>query len=202
MARKEDIEKLILENQGFVYSMANKYASSGVPYNDLVSSGFLGLVIAAHKFDPTRGSKFISFATSFVQHEMIKTIRETRFPCRIPLNLNVLVNRIRRGEGDEESPEFATIIPLLRTPETEGSLLGASYEPSLDFLIVDQILRSLDERSQYLIRAFVGIGLERPRSISEIAAEVGLSKQRVRNLIAQGLKKVREIFEGAYYERP
>ncbi|MEM4720876.1 MAG: sigma-70 family RNA polymerase sigma factor [Candidatus Methanomethylicaceae archaeon] len=193
--KNEEIEKLVLENQGFVYSMANKYASSGVPYNDLVASGFLGLVIAAHKFDPTRGSKFISFATSFVQHEMIKTIRETRFPCRIPLNLNVLVNRIRRGEGDEDSPEFATIIPLLRTPETEGSLLSSSYEPSLDFILVDQILQSLDERSRYLVRAFVGINLDRPRTISEIAAEVGLSKQRVRNLIAQGLRRVKEIFE-------
>jgi len=184
--------KLVLENQGFVYSMANKYASSGVPYGDLVNAGLLGLVIASKRFDPSRGSKFISFATSFVQHEMIRTIRETRFPCRVPLSLNAIVNKIRRGEGDEDSPEFAAILPLLRTPERESfhGVEEGLEEVLVNRLSISQALDHLDNRTRNLITRFAGINCE-PLGISELAAEFKLSKQRVRSLISQGFLAMR-----------
>lgn len=188
--------ELVLNNQGFVYSMANKYASSGVPYGDLVNAGLLGLVIASKRFDPDRGSKFISFATSFVQHEMIRAIRETRFPCRVPLNLNAAVNKIRRGEGDEDSPEFASILPLLRTPEREnfgGTEIG--FEDALIArLSVSYALSCLDLRTRSLIIRHAGIDCE-PLGISDLAVEFKLSKQRVRSLISQGFINMRRVFE-------
>ena len=188
--------ELVLKNQGFVYSMANKYASSGVPYSDLVNAGLLGLVIASKRFDPGRGSKFISFATSFVQHEMIRTIRETRFPCRVPLNLNSAVNKIRRGEGDEESPEFAAILPLLRTPvHEEVHEVEAGLEDNLVLKIsIKQALTCLDLRTRNLIARYAGIDCS-PLGISELAAEFKLSKQRVRSLISQGFVNMRRTLE-------
>ena len=57
------LDDRVLNNRGFVYDMAKNYSSSGVPFNDLVNAGMLGLVIAAKKYDTTREVKFISFAT-------------------------------------------------------------------------------------------------------------------------------------------
>jgi RNA polymerase sigma factor (sigma-70 family) len=176
--------------------MANKYASSGVPYGDLVNAGLLGLVIASKRFDPDRGSKFISFATSFVQHEMIRAIRETRFPCRVPLNLNAIVNKIRRGEGDEDSPEFASILPLLRTPERENftGFEGGFEDTLVARLSVSHALSCLDLRTRKLIIRYAGIDCM-PLGISELALEFNLSKQRVRSLISQGFVNMRRVLE-------
>lgn len=194
--RVEEENELVLQNQGFVYSMANKYASSGVPYFDLVNAGMLGLVIASKRFDPERGSKFISFATSFVQHEMIRTIRETRFPCRVPLNLNSVVNKIRRGEGDEESPEFAAILPLLRTPAQD--IFFSGFECTEDAIVaklsISQALLALDERTRSIIIRYAGLDCV-PLGISELAVEFNLSKQRVRSLISQGFQRMRRVLE-------
>ncbi len=195
--RIEVEQNLVLENRGFVYSMANKYASSGVPFGDLVNAGMLGLVKASKKYDVTRESKFISFATSWVQHEMIKVIRETRFPCRVPLNLNKTVNRMRRGEEDENSPEFAAILPLLKTPVEDGSFSG-NYESHESAIInrisIEQALEKLDDRTRHMIILFSGLTQE-ALGISEIAREFSLSKQRVRSLICAGLAQLKEFLE-------
>lgn len=194
--RRELEHSLILDNRGFVYSMANRYASSGVPFCDLVSAGILGLLKAAKKYEVGRESKFISFATSWVQHEMIKVIRETRFPCRIPLNLNSTVNRIRRGEEDESTPEFAALLPLLKPPSEETAI--TSYETHeetvVDKISIQQALHFLDDRSRQMIKMHVGL-IGEARGISEIAKEFNLSKQRVRSLIASGLVQLKRYLE-------
>jgi RNA polymerase sigma factor (sigma-70 family) len=193
LQRTEVEHKLILDNRGFVYSMANKYASSGVPFGDLVNAGMLGLIKAAKKYDTSRESKFISFATSWVQHEMIKVIRETRFPCRVPLNLNKAVNKIRRGEGDESSAEFAAIIPLLKTTseESPASNHTVSFESEvINKVSIQQALATLDVRTRNMVTLYAG--LERDAlGISEIARVFSLSKQRVRSLICAGLEQLR-----------
>jgi len=45
-----------------VVSVAKKYQNQGVPLSDLINEGNLGLIRAAHKFDDTKGIKFISYA--------------------------------------------------------------------------------------------------------------------------------------------
>lgn len=189
-------QSLVLDNRGFVYSMANRYSSSGIPFNDLVNAGLLGLLKAAKKYDTERESKFISFATSWVQHEMIKVIRETRFPCRIPLNLNSTVNRMRRGEEDESTPEFAALLPLLKPPSEETAI--TSYETHEDVIVdrisIQQALQFLDERSRLMIQMHMGL-LGEARGISDIAKEFSLSKQRVRSLIGTGLLQLKRYLE-------
>jgi len=194
LTRREIEQNLVLDNRGFVYSMANKYASSGVPFGDLVNAGMLGLLKAAKKYDENRESKFISFATSWVQHEMIKVIRETRFPCRVPLNLNKTVNRIRRGEGDEESPEFALILPLLKTPaENSTTTDSISHEEMvINRVSIMQALEHLDVRTKRMIIMYAGLGCE-ALPIADIAGSFKLSKQRVRSLICSGLAQLKEF---------
>jgi RNA polymerase sigma factor (sigma-70 family) len=189
-------QELVLANRGFVYSMANKYVSSGVPFGDLVNAGMLGLVKASKKYDTSRESKFISFATSWVQHEMIKVIRETRFPCRVPLNLNKTINQIRRGDGDEDSPEFAAVLPLLRTPVAEGHFNSfiTHEEAIIDRISISQALETLDLRTKQMLILFAGLGCG-ALGIPDIAKRFKLSKQRVRSLICAGLVQMRASLE-------
>lgn len=189
-------DELVLENRGFVYDMAKKYASSGVPFNDLVNAGMLGLVIAAKKYDETREVKFISFATCWVQHEMIKVIRETRFPCRIPLNLNKVINQARRGEIEDTDPTLADIMPLLKTPEALQFNDTFSFgQGVIDKVSVIQALESVDIRTREMIKMLFGINRDDACNIPEISKAFHLSKQRVRNIIKAGLQVVKKALE-------
>src|SRR5437773_4805521 len=58
----EALDKLVRSNLRFVVSVAKKYQNQGVSLSDLINEGNLGLIRAAHKFDETKGIKFISYA--------------------------------------------------------------------------------------------------------------------------------------------
>ena len=58
----ECLDKLVRSNLRFVVSVAKKYQNQGVSLSDLINEGNLGLIRAAHKFDETKGIKFISYA--------------------------------------------------------------------------------------------------------------------------------------------
>src|SRR4051794_41418322 len=59
---QEALDKLVRSNLRFVVSVAKKYQNQGVSLSDLINEGNLGLIRAAHKFDETKGIKFISYA--------------------------------------------------------------------------------------------------------------------------------------------
>lgn len=61
---------------GFVIDMAKTYRCSNVLFEDLVCAGNIGLCIAAKRFNPSHGTKFITYASWWIRYEMQKAIRE------------------------------------------------------------------------------------------------------------------------------
>ena len=59
---KEALEKLIKSNLRFVVNVAKNYTGYGIPFQELISAGNIGLIEAAKRFDPERGVRFISYA--------------------------------------------------------------------------------------------------------------------------------------------
>ena len=64
------MDDLIKSNTGLVHWQAKRFAWCGAAYDDLVQEGMLGLLIAAQKFDPTRGVKFSTYATWWVRQRI------------------------------------------------------------------------------------------------------------------------------------
>ena len=82
------LELLINSNLRFVISVAKKYQHNGLDFNDLINEGNLGLIKAAHKFDETKGFKFISFAVWWIRQSIIQAISEKRRMIKVPSHKN------------------------------------------------------------------------------------------------------------------
>jgi RNA polymerase primary sigma factor len=111
------LQKLTRANLRFVVSVAKRYQNQGLPLGDLISEGNIGLVRAAHKFDETRGFKFISCAVWWIRHGILDALAEHTRMIRLPRNhINMLTkinhqaglleNRLERTATQEELAEF------------------------------------------------------------------------------------------------
>src|SRR5262245_43772703 len=73
---QEALDKLVRSNLRFVVSVAKKYQNQGVSLADLINEGNLGLIRAAHKFDETKGIKFISYAVWWIRQAILQALAE------------------------------------------------------------------------------------------------------------------------------
>src|ERR1700744_1396530 len=80
------LHKLTRANLRFVVSVSKKFQNQGLPLNDLISEGNLGLIKAAHRFDETRGFKFISYAVWWIRQGILQAIAEQSRMIRLSLN--------------------------------------------------------------------------------------------------------------------
>ena len=90
----EALDKLVRSNLRFVVSVARKYQNQGVPLSDLINEGNLGLIRAAHKFDETKGIKFISYAVWWIRQAVLQALAEQSRIVRVPLNRAGALHRI------------------------------------------------------------------------------------------------------------
>jgi RNA polymerase primary sigma factor len=92
----EALDKLVRSNLRFVVSVAKKYQNQGVALSDLINEGNLGLIRAAHKFDETKGIKFISYAVWWIRQAVQAAIARHGRPVRVPLNRTADLSRLGR----------------------------------------------------------------------------------------------------------
>jgi RNA polymerase primary sigma factor len=93
---QEALDTLVRSNLRFVVSVAKKYQNQGVSLADLINEGNLGLIRAAHKFDETKGIKFISYAVWWIRQAILQALAEQSRIVRVPLNRAGELHRIGR----------------------------------------------------------------------------------------------------------
>jgi RNA polymerase sigma-B factor len=87
VARERLQEQIVIRYSGLVKWIAGRYVNPAVEREELEQVGFLGLVLAIQRFDPDRGSDFISFARPTVQGEIRRYFRDKRRWIRLPRRL-------------------------------------------------------------------------------------------------------------------
>ena len=137
-------EKLVKANLRFVVSVAKQYQNRGVSLQDLINEGNLGLIKAAHRFDETRGFKFISFAVAWIRQAISQAVSEQSRIVRLPMNKVNALSKIRTTASALEQelkrqPSIDEIASKLDVKEdVVDTLLGAgSRHVSLDEPIDD-----------------------------------------------------------------
>jgi RNA polymerase primary sigma factor len=89
-------EHLIVANTRLVISIAKRYQGPGVPFQDLIQEGNLGLMKAVNKFDPDRGYKLSTYATWWIRQAITRAIANQARTIRLPVHMGELVRRLYR----------------------------------------------------------------------------------------------------------
>src|SRR5512143_1920373 len=136
---EEALDKLVRSNLRFVVSVAKKYQNQGVSLADLINEGNLGLIRAAHKFDETKGIKFISYAVWWIRQAILQALAEQSRIVRVPLNRAGTLHRIGKRSS-------ALLQELGRepTPSEIAEGMDISQEEVAKTLSISQAHLSLD----------------------------------------------------------
>ena len=131
--------KLVEANLRFVVSIAKQYQKRGVPLPDLISSGNMGLITAAERFDEEKGFKFISYAVWWIRQAILQTLAEQSRTVRLPLNKVGLLYKISKAsrklaQEQADAPDPADIAAQLdvTVEEVKETILQGRSVQSLD----------------------------------------------------------------------
>ena len=89
---------LVKSNLSFVVKIASEYKNMGLPFEDLLNEGNIGLIEAAHHFDSSRGTKFITYAIWWIRKSILKALSQHAAMVRIP---NYQLKKVRNVRNTE-----------------------------------------------------------------------------------------------------
>ena len=125
---KNALNKIIESNLKFVVSVANKYRVTGIPLEDLINEGNIGLVKSAFRFDETRGFKFISYAVWWIRQSILQFIADQGRVVRLPANVANSMTKMKKNSEKLESalerlPTMGEIAELMEISEKDADKL-------------------------------------------------------------------------------
>jgi RNA polymerase primary sigma factor len=173
---------LINANMRLVVSIAKKHSAQADNFFELVSDGNMSLIRAVEKFDYGRGFKFSTYASWAIMKNFARSIPDEKH------------RRERFVTGHEEVFEIA---PDTRSDEHE---IVATQERARTN--VNRLLDYLEPRERDIIRMRAGMDDHAPATLEEIGQQFGITKERVRQLNARAMKKLRSIAEEQELDLP
>ncbi len=126
-------ERMIKANLRLVVKIALDYVGRGIPLEDLISEGNLGLIRAAKEFKPQYGTRFSTYASYWIKQSIRHALINTTATIRLPAHMVGLLTRWRRAERvlyrqDGRMPSFDELATFLGLTETQKGLVAKAHQ--------------------------------------------------------------------------
>jgi len=175
--------QIVQANLRLVVSIAKRHISGTEDFFGLVSDGNMSLIRAAEKFDFARGNKFSTYASWAIMKNFARTIPE----------------EFKQRDRFRATPE-----ELFTAHQDERTdQVGLEAAQALRERQVERILASLDEREQQIILSRYGLDhTVEPLTLKEVGSEMGVTKERIRQIESRAMNKLRQAAAEEHIEIP
>jgi RNA polymerase sigma factor (sigma-70 family) len=192
--------RLIEHHLGLVVMLARRYGNRGLPLLDLIEEGNLGLLRAAQKFDPERGCRFSSYAKWWIRQAIELALMTQKGAVRVPVH----VARESKRRARLASPGQPSASPPSEPTETSDTALASIVAPEHEqpeWLLhlasqrtqLERALLQLKTIERNVLEARFGLPDDATRTLQSIGRQLNLSSERVRQIEAEALGKLRKI---------
>lgn len=200
-------DKIVKAYSRLVLKIALDYRKTGVPLEDLLSSGFCGLIRAVELFDITRGKRFMTYGLYWIKAAIHFAIEQHKNLIAIPWNKSVAIKKAKKNAvaNDElvkcdsinnsivsfESPVFDNSKNTIADVVKDENVYDVAAKVDTDMLI-DIMLAALPENEKIVLREMYGIGCDKPNTLREIADHMDCSHSRIKQLRDQALRRIKK----------
>jgi RNA polymerase primary sigma factor len=211
------LEKIIKHNLRFVVSIAKQYIGNGVPFEDLISAGNIGLVKGISGFDYLRGFKFSSYIVWHIRASIIETISKDSRLIKLPTNAWASIRKTEKKLDKDQDIELTSKEKRMlgrgldsKTTSLDKQFVNEESMTLLDVLTNDNTLspaeninskdrekflnsffKDLTEKEKYILEKFFGLNNNSKIQIKEISIALGVSSNTVKNIKDKAFYKLK-----------
>lgn len=195
------LQKLVSANLKYVVTLANKFIGMGVPINDLIQEGNLGLIEAAKRYQPSADNKFLTYAKFWIRKRLNLALCEHGRTVRLPVNQEYDIYK-QKMKG--ESPNLANVHIDSKVGKDKDVSLGDLIlhddfkDPFADqetARIMQVLLGVLKPTERRIVELFYGLNGHESMSTKEVAEKVGKTAIEVNRTLKVARAKMKKVVQ-------